>query len=163
MTTFHSRIRRRPAKACASRWGSRASRVTLSDAWRSWVVENILRGLSREPLIDTLEANGVARDLGGAEVDSILRSPLLEGARRVDRRARRYELLCRLERETARTGVGPDREGQVERRSDLSQEEFFDHYYAGGLPVVLTNALKCWPLLARWSLAYLKERVGVSR
>lgn len=49
---------------------------------------------------------------------------------------------------------------EVERRSGLSHDEFFERYYAGNVPVVITDGLAPWPKLAQWSPASLKERFG---
>jgi hypothetical protein len=129
----------------------------LSDAWRAWVAENALLGVQREVLLDTLAGQGVPRAVALRELEVILSSPILRGARRAARRARRYQLLERLERETALLAGAPM---TVERRSRLSAEELHERYYASGTPVVITDVLEPWPAVSRWSPAYFKERFG---
>jgi hypothetical protein len=48
----------------------------------------------------------------------------------------------------------------VERRSKLSEEEFFDRYYAANIPVVVTDALEPWPPTRRWTPSAWKEQFG---
>jgi hypothetical protein len=48
----------------------------------------------------------------------------------------------------------------VERRKDLSLEEFKDHYVKKGIPVVLEGAAKEWACVKKWSLEYFKDLHG---
>ena len=48
----------------------------------------------------------------------------------------------------------------VERRTDLSLEEFKDHYVRKGIPVVMEGAAKEWDCVKKWSLQYFKELHG---
>jgi len=132
---------------------------SLSDAWRAWVAENLLLGVAREDVLAMLRSNGVPRIVAMREVESIARSALMIGARKVARYVPRYELAARVRRETERLGSAPQ---SVDRRSDMSPEEFIDRYYATSTPVVLTDALAPWPALSRWSPTYFKDRFGAA-
>jgi len=48
----------------------------------------------------------------------------------------------------------------LERRKDLSLEEFHNHYVRKGIPVILEGAAKDWPCVKKWSLEYFKELHG---
>ena len=48
----------------------------------------------------------------------------------------------------------------VERRKDLSIEEFKNHYVKKGIPVVLDGAAKDWDCVKNWSLEYFKDLHG---
>ncbi len=48
----------------------------------------------------------------------------------------------------------------VERRKDLSLEEFKNHYVRKGIPVVMEGAAKDWPCVQKWSLQYFKDLHG---
>ena len=48
----------------------------------------------------------------------------------------------------------------IERRADLGADEFLERYYAAGRPVILEGEMKGWPALTRWTVDYLKTRVG---
>jgi hypothetical protein len=126
----------------------------LSDTWRAWLAENLLLKVPRRVLLHTLRESGVPRRLASAEIDAIVRSPLLSGADRVARLVRRHEAVARMLRQAARTGQG------LERRSGVTADEFYTRYYAGNAPVVLTDALAPWPETRRWTPARLAERFG---
>jgi hypothetical protein len=152
----------RPSQARARRiFRGRVAReggeALLSDEWRAWAAENLLRGVARKDLVPTLSESGVPSGLAARELDAIARSPLLRGANRVARDLRRHALVTRLKRDVARIGSHPK---DVERRDHLSREEFYDRYYAANTPVVVTDALLGWPALSRWSPSYFKERFG---
>lgn len=55
---------------------------------------------------------------------------------------------------------GPGRIMPIERRKDLSLEEFHNHYVKKGIPVVLEGAAKEWACAQNWSLDYFKELHG---
>jgi hypothetical protein len=48
----------------------------------------------------------------------------------------------------------------VEKRKDLSHEEFMNHYVKKGIPVVMEGAAKDWACAQKWSLEYFKELHG---
>lgn len=48
----------------------------------------------------------------------------------------------------------------IERRKDLSMEEFRNHYMRKGIPVVMEGLAKDWPCVKTWSLDYFKEQHG---
>jgi len=48
----------------------------------------------------------------------------------------------------------------IERRKDLSIEEFKNHYMKKGIPVVMEGMAKDWPCVQNWSLDYFKELHG---
>jgi hypothetical protein len=131
--------------------------VSLSDEWRAWLAENVAIGVGDAELCAVLATAGVARAIALREIDAVRRSPLTLGARRLADRVRRYELAVRLRREVARTARDPTR---IERRSNVSADEFFDRYYAGQTPVVITDALAPWPRVRSWSPPSIGDRFG---
>jgi ribosomal protein L16 Arg81 hydroxylase len=52
---------------------------------------------------------------------------------------------------------------QVERRSNLSLEEFRQSYLRARRPVVITDAIDHWPARSLWSFEYLKRTMGAER
>ena len=48
----------------------------------------------------------------------------------------------------------------LERRTDLSIEEFMREYVAKGKPVIMEGAAKDWPCVQKWSPEYFKELHG---
>ena len=43
----------------------------------------------------------------------------------------------------------------IERRHNVSREEFFARYRDGSLPVILTGGMQSWPAMTRWNPEYL--------
>jgi len=70
--------------------------------------------------------------------------------------ARREWLLETLERQR---DLVPSAAG-IERRADLSADEFLERYYALNRPVILTGEMDDWPAVKLWTPDYLKARVG---
>ncbi|WCT75247.1 cupin-like domain-containing protein [Sphingomonas naphthae] len=54
------------------------------------------------------------------------------------------------------------RTGGVPVVESLSSDDFLDHFYAPGRPVVIRGAMAGWPALAKWTPAYLAETVGAA-
>jgi hypothetical protein len=131
--------------------------LTLSDAYRGWLVENLLDGVSEPELLATLGEAGVPAAVVKAEIARVREAP---GVRRLlaeRRRLMQAEQVLALQQELARTG--PLR-GTVERRPMPPREVFYEHYFAANRPVILTDFCAGWPALSRWSPAYLRERFG---
>ena len=126
--------------------------LTLSEEWRDWVVDNLLRGATRQQVIDAL-ADEVPLEIARAEVECIASSPLLASCARLRRRAEQRELCLRLRREHRR--FGPN---EVERRARVEADEFFGRYYATATPVVLTDVARRWRAVGAWSPSHFRER-----
>jgi hypothetical protein len=50
--------------------------------------------------------------------------------------------------------------GGIPRVSDISADEFLEHFYAPSRPCIIEGAIAHWPALTRWNPDYLKARVG---
>ena len=48
----------------------------------------------------------------------------------------------------------------IERRFELSREEFLESYYAPGRPVILAGEMEGWPARSQWTPRYLRETIG---
>lgn len=127
----------------------------LSPEWRAWVAENLLHGAPTAKLVAALVAQGVPEREATTQVGAIAASPGLIAGARYAKRARSLEVVARLHREVMRAGPR-----EVERRPEVSADEFFARYYATNTPVVLTDVVTRWPAFERWSLAWLRERYG---
>ncbi|MFP2906806.1 hypothetical protein ACLESD_17480 [Pyxidicoccus sp. 3LFB2] len=130
----------------------------LSPEWRSWVVENLLRGADAPDLVSVLEGAGVDAALAREAVQAELEDPCFEGTRKALGLNRKLEGLLDLYGDLYRQAEGHAR---VERRESLSREEFFDRYYFQNRPVVLKRTVVAEP--ADWSpesLAPLLDSLG---
>ncbi len=48
----------------------------------------------------------------------------------------------------------------IERRSNVPRDAFFAEYFRANRPVILTDAMRDWPAMARWSPEYLQQVCG---
>jgi hypothetical protein len=149
---------RRPKSHAPKRRPFRApSRVTLSDEWRAWIVENAARGTPPDELVQALVEADIPQRLASREVKTILASPAFPGCKKLHEKAERLELGLRLLRSLAAHTSHLD---EIERRETITAEELFDRYYSAACPVVLTQLLRDWPALTKWTPEYFAERFG---
>lgn len=59
-----------------------------------------------------------------------------------------------------RTGATEVAEQQIDRRTGLSHKELLHDYILASRPVVLTDAVKDWPALGKWTPAFFRARYG---
>jgi hypothetical protein len=130
---------------------------TLSPAWAAWAAENLLRGVPRHEVMETLVAQGLSPTEGTRALDELERSPAFVAALPLAREARRGEMIRRLLTEHAETLPSP---GEIPRRPYAGADDFYERHYATLSPVVLTGLLRDWPALSRWTPAWLKSRFG---
>ncbi|MCU0655692.1 MAG: cupin-like domain-containing protein [Polyangiaceae bacterium] len=131
--------------------------LTLSDAYRGWLVENLLDGVSEPELLATLGEAGVPATVVLAEIARVREAPVVGRLLAERRRLRQVEQVLALQQELARAGP---LHGTIERRSCPPREVFYEHYFAANRPVILTDFCAGWPALHRWSPGYLRERLG---
>lgn len=98
--------------------------------------------------------------LDRAAFDRVFATEWLLGQKRIGQRlAPRWQRLNERMLDRARRGV----EGtvvQVERRADLTPEEFRQRYFLTGIPVVLERAAANWPAVRKWTPDYLASFCG---
>ncbi|WP_317106222.1 cupin-like domain-containing protein [Chroococcidiopsis sp. SAG 2025] len=51
----------------------------------------------------------------------------------------------------------------VERRSNLSYDEFIREYASVGKPVIITDAMKDWQALTKWNLNFFRSKYGTAK
>jgi ribosomal protein L16 Arg81 hydroxylase len=90
-------------------------------------------------------------------VAAILTSPLLARCRAAEAANRRVELVARLLRHAEKASPHA---GSIERRGSLGAAEFLAHHVAASRPVVITDWMRDWPALTRWTPALLASRLG---
>ncbi|MFI5203176.1 MAG: hypothetical protein ACHQF2_01680, partial [Flavobacteriales bacterium] len=70
----------------------------------------------------------------------------------------RAKFYAKLEKALKAKGEGQIR--PIERRTNLSKKEFFNHYVRKGIPVVMEGAAKDWDCVKNWSPEYFKQLHG---
>jgi LPS sulfotransferase NodH len=97
-----------------------------------------------------------------------LHSPLFQWSNQPRNRPQHRTLLSptkpeRLLNALARLTQLDPRTLAIERRTNLSRQEFLERYYVANRPVVIQGLLDAWPARQLWTASYLKDRVGDSR
>ncbi len=128
---------------------------TLSDDWRAWVVDNLLRGVAADELVGVVIDAGVPCDLAQREVTALVASPSLDAARRWARRAAQRRQYGALRRQLAAGRVALPRVLRIE-----DADAFFRDHWEANRPLVVTDAARGWPALTRWTLPRLAQRFG---
>lgn len=135
----------------------------FTDEWRRWIAENLLLEVDPDAIVATLMANGFPVALAACEVRQALASPYLAGARqgqgilqnRLAKREWVLDIYRKLNRQ--RDGEGPD---AIERRQQLTRDEFYQQYYLSNRPVIISGMFDHWPALQRWNFDYLRQHFG---
>jgi len=129
----------------------------LDDGWRQWVAENRLRGCTPESMLETMTRSGLDAQASAAAVRELESNPVYLAALRHQQLLRKLESvvgnLQKLWESASNYSV-------VEKREQLSRDEFEQRYVRGCRPVVITGLARDWPAMKRWSPQDLKQRFG---
>jgi hypothetical protein len=129
----------------------------LDDSWRQWVAENRLRGCTPESMLMTMTGAGLDPQASAAALNELERNPVYLAA------LRHQQLLRKLESVVGNLQTlwqSSPAYAVVEKRAQLSRDEFVDRYVHGCRPVVIQGLARDWPALQRWSPQDLKQRFG---
>jgi hypothetical protein len=126
--------------------------------WQHRIAENILRGCTREILIDTM-MRAVDCDFATATsaVEKVLGSPIAKAADEFVMRLKKLEAYLELRTDLEGLSV---RSHEIDVRSGLSRAEFLEEYYSANRPVVLKDMADDWPALTRWDTPYFRRVFG---
>lgn len=122
--------------------------------WRRWAAEAWLREAKTEDITGPLHEHGFAAD---CELTAIASHPYVEAGEWMAQRLRKLEALLDVYTQLASLVSDPT---SIDRRRDLTREDFLDDYYSRNRPVVIDGLLDEWPALARWTPAYLASVCG---
>jgi ribosomal protein L16 Arg81 hydroxylase len=129
----------------------------LSPRWRTWLAENLVRGVPPEVLARRLVREGVSAEVAQSEVESARRQPVVNEALRRTRLHADVTSLLDVRATLHRQSGWHER---LERRMDLSAREFLERYYLTHRPVILQGFLEGWPLMERWQPLALARDYG---
>ena len=127
----------------------------MTDAWRSWIAENLMLDCDTEAIIRTLVQNGIAPHTARAELAMTMRSPYLQGAARLKNRLAKRDWSLGIHAQLNRL-----RPATIARQQRLPAAAFLRDFYCTNQPVIITGMMDDWPALSRWSLAYFRARFG---
>lgn len=129
----------------------------LDASWQRWLVEQRLRGCTVDSMLQAIEGAGQARADAERFVASLENDPAYAVAQAVHQRYRKLESVAL---NLQRLWASDPTYRTVEKRGDLTAEEFAARYVRGCRPVVLTGHTRDWPAMHRWSPDDLKRRFG---
>ena len=124
----------------------RTNAILVDDGWRRWIAENLMLDNSPESIFQTLVAHGMPAMIAEAELNKALASPYLHGAHRLRNRLAKHDWVLDIQRKLNR--LHPQGH-EIERRQQLSADEFLRDYYCGNRPVIITGMMDDWPTLQR--------------
>jgi ribosomal protein L16 Arg81 hydroxylase len=132
-----------------------ANATVIPPRWIGWIEENRVLGIDEKQLVDILVKNGFDRGVAGQQVAKATLET--KGAAKVAEKLKKLEFMMGVY-STLWTQTNGAK--TVERRSNLSAEEFFRCYYSVNRPVVFQDGLRNSPALAHWNPDYLRARCG---
>ncbi|MBV6325251.1 cupin-like domain-containing protein [Duganella violaceipulchra] len=129
--------------------------IGVTDAWRSWIAENLILGIRPDTLVGILTQSGIGAREANTEVAAALRSPYLQGVSRLHNRLAKRDWVLRIQSQLNR--LAPT---EVPRRERLSGAAFLEQHYRRNLPVIITGMLDDCAARSKWTLEYLGEQLG---
>jgi LPS sulfotransferase NodH len=130
---------------------------TIPNAWKQWVGQSRLLGAKDEAIVQVLINNGYSRAAAGAEVEKVKADLYLLGATRTLGHLQRASSVLNALGQMARLD---SRIKTIDRRSNLSRNEFHDRYYAANRPVLIERLMTGWRATSAWTPDYLKRVAG---
>jgi hypothetical protein len=130
---------------------------TLDASWQRWIVEQRLRGCTVESMLQVIEGAGHARAEGARAIAALDDNAAFAVALQLQQRQRKLEAVAL---NLQRLWASDPHYGTVEKRADVSEDEFAARYVRGCRPLVLTGHTRDWPAMRRWSPDDLKQRFG---
>lgn len=133
------------------------SPARLTDTWQRWIAENRLLEVPDEKIVEILVSRGVEENLAREAVAATAANPYFQAAERILMRYRKAESLLGVYSSLLSLS-GPLQ--SLPYRLNLSRDEFLNEHYAANRPVVLTEAMRDWPALEKWTPEYLRSVCG---
>jgi hypothetical protein len=138
--------------------GSRPTwRSRLPDQWQRWLAENMLRGIPANEIRRLMLASGLPSEVVSAELQRMSDNPCYQFAADLMQQYRKLSSLLSVRAHLSSLSFGSNR---VERRSQVSRNEFLERYYAANRPVILTDMLADSVARKRWTPQYLADTCG---
>jgi Cupin-like domain len=133
------------------------SSVLITHKWKRWIAENKLLDLEESRIIEILIQNGIEASVATEEVRAVASNPYFQVGDWMAQRLKKLESLLSIYRDLSALSSGF---GKIERRSNLSREEFLEEYYSANRPVILLDLMQTWKALSLWNPEYLKHKCG---
>jgi len=121
--------------------------------WRRWIAENLMLGLHPSALTPILTQAGIPATEAQSEIETALRSPYLQGARRLANRLAKRDWTLSIQATLNKLG-----KQEVPRRERLSGDDFLEQHYRLNRPVIITGMLDHFPARTKWNLDYFEQQ-----
>jgi LPS sulfotransferase NodH len=129
----------------------------IPNPWRRWIAQSKLLKMTDDGLVEVLTRNGYSRATALAEVEKAASDPYLLAA---VKNHQRFAKPLSLWNATGQLAGLNSQARVVERRSNLSRDEFRDRYYSANRPVILQGLMNGWRAMTAWTPEYLKTVAG---
>src|SRR5271166_4036859 len=131
----------------------------LSDDWKRWIAENKLFGHTNESLVKVLVQSGIDSEVAWAGLWQVDADTCFQSGFKAVQRLKKLEWFLDVYSQLGALRPAAKFEG-IERRSNVSRNEFLDRYYSANKPIVLLDLMKNWKARTTWNPNYLRERCG---
>jgi hypothetical protein len=131
--------------------------VPLSSAWKKWLAEILMLYTDEATILKILMDNGLTESSARQSIREAVEDPYIEAAREYSQKLLKRDWLLRILHKSQQLSSYAH---SVQRRANLSSDEFLEHYYSANRPVILTELLKNWTALEKWTPKYLKDTLG---
>ncbi len=152
--------------------------MEITHEWQGWIAENIVQGSPPHDLLAVLIQHGAEESVALREIQAAVDSPYLQRLKHnamqiaaqtapiqqkpqalqsVDQQLAKRDWVLNIYRKLNRLNPTGS---VIERKHQLSREEFFSQYYLLNRPVIITGVMDDWAALTRWTLPFLKAEYG---
>ena len=126
-------------------------------SWLQWIADNLLRGCTPESMLETMAAHGLDPARCEAALRDMDRNPGMVAARKWQQLQRKLESVMANQQKLWE--LAPHYT-EVDRREQVSRDEWLERYVSQGRPLLLTGLARDWPALTRWTPQALRDRFG---
>lgn len=132
--------------------------VPASEFWPQWAIQCLMNGMDEAEISHALETQaGWDKAACRKLFEEAREHPAFRAGLQVARERRKLEWLLRVYHHSYNQSAFT---GTIERRANVSAEEFIERYYSANRPVILTETMKNWDILANWTWDHLAEKFG---
>lgn len=160
--------------------------MDITHEWQGWIAENIVQGSNPHDLLAVLMQHGAEESVALREIQAAVDSPYVQRLKHnasqvsqaqaanpanspytapahpqaiqsVEQQVAKRDWVLNIYRKLNRLNPTGN---VIERKHQLSREEFFSQYYLLNRPVIITGMMEDWSALTRWNLPFLKAEYG---
>ncbi len=129
----------------------------IDHKWQQWAAESYINGATIEELVEALNDSGFLSEDITKLVTDLTRHPYIQAGFKVATEQKKLEWLLYIYEQLNEAKNLPL---TIERRANLSFEEFEQLYYRGNKPIILTDIIKTDLNSEIWTEPYLKKQFG---